>query len=532
MNKLTLTALFLSLGFLLTATHSVSAKEPVALKMEIEVDDDSADKKSAKKTLTPQKQTPTEGSISKNLSSISNGLKCKIDGKEIQYSLQSGTLPIQIGSDKPQASMFYLAYTREDVADDIDSRPITFCINGGPGSSSVWLHLGGMSPTRIQISPDKKNRKPFVLKANEYSILDKTDLVFIDPISTGFSTGKTTKDAKTFHAFDKDLTSIAEFIRLYITRTKRWGSPKYICGESYGGLRAAALPHELQKKYHLELDGVILVSGLLDFQTLISSETNDLPYIAMFPSFCATSFHHNQLQGERQDDLQKTLKEAKRFASGLYATGLLKGDELPQKMRKRIIKKYAELTGLSEEYIDKEDLRISTAEFAAELLRDERKTLGRFDGRFTSLVRDANAQRYSFDASASKLFGQFSAAQKSFLSNLGIKNDEPYEILTSKVHPWSYKGFENKYVNVAGKLRSALLQNERLRVLACCGYTDLATPYFGMEYSINHLRLPPEIRKEQIEFSYYSAGHMMYVDDADMKKWKRDLDRFFEKVKE
>ena len=237
-------------------------------------------------------------------------------------------LPVSLGTTK--ASMFYVAYTRENVKSK-KNRPITFCINGGPGSSSVWLHLGGLSPKRVAIDLNKPNRKPFVLKENHFSILDKTDLVFIDPVSTGFSRGKTKKEAKSFHSFDSDLQALAEFVRLYITRSNRWTSPKYFCGESYGGLRAAALPALLMQKHHLELDGVILLSAVLDFQTLKATENNDLPYVLMLPSFAATAWHHKKLGETLQKDLPATLKQAEKFARGQYASALMLGDRVPKK---------------------------------------------------------------------------------------------------------------------------------------------------------------------------------------------------------
>lgn len=473
----------------------------------------------------PETKKDTEAELQAKFKGLAIGVsrEAKIGEQTVPYTLNTGVIPVTVNKDK-KGEIFFTSYIKAGEKDPL--RPITFCYNGGPGSSSVWLHLGGLSPKRVAVMTDR-TQKPFDLQDNPDSILDLTDLVFIDPVSTGFSRGADQDQANAFHNIEKDLESIAEFIRLYTTRNDRWSSPKYLCGESYGGLRTAALSQLLLDEHQMELSGLIMVSPAIDFQTIIAAGTNDLPYILFMPSFTATAFYHKKLDPALQKDLKATLKEAEAFAQGHYARALLMGDSCPPKFMKKVIQDYARLTGLSEDYVRRGNLRIRMQQFSKELMRDQNLIIGRYDGKFTAIVRDQNRETYDFDPSSSGVMGQFSAAIKHYYhQDLGLESDLPYKVLSNDVSPWKYEGFEGHFVDVSSRLRSTMLKNPEMRVLNLCGYTDLATPYMATHHTMNHLLLP-EKQHHNITYAHYMAGHMMYVDPAEMKKMKQDLAAFY-----
>jgi carboxypeptidase C (cathepsin A) len=461
----------------------------------------------------------------------------KINGQNIPYTVTCGTIILkeeaekqdakgESEGEKPKASFFFIAYTRDEVKEP-ETRPITFSFNGGPGSSSVWLHLGLLGPRRVLMDEIGNTLPPpFRLVENEYSLLDETDLVFIDPVSTGFSRVVPGEKAKEFHGYRKDIQSVGDFIRLYTTRYQRWSSPKFLIGESYGTTRAAGLSGYLQERHGMYLNGIMLVSVVLNFQTVSFVLGNDLPYILFLPTFTATAWYHRRLADDLQKDLVSTLKEAEEFAAGEYNLGLMKGSHLPSSEREELVKKLSRYTGLSPEYIERANLRVSIFRFVKELLRDERKTVGRLDSRFTGFDRDAAGEENEFDPSYANIQGPYTAMFNHYVrSQLKFESDLPYEILNMKVWPWSYAEHENRFVDVAETMRKAMTMNPYLKVLVANGYYDLATPYCATGYTLDHLGLEPSLQ-ENLSVAHYEAGHMMYIDTPALKQMKKDLAEF------
>ena len=459
-----------------------------------------------------------------------------IDQKEIHYTVTAGTIVLkeeqEKGSksdgEKAKASVFFVAYTLDNTGDTA-KRPITFSFNGGPGSSSVWLHLGVLGPHCVETDQQGNLlQPPYRLIENQYSVLDQTDLVFIDPISTGFSRVVQGEEAKQFHGFNKDIESIGDFIRLYTTRYQRWISPKFLIGESYGTTRAAGLSGYLQERHGLYLNGIMLISSVLDFQTIRFMNGNDLPYILYLPSFTATAWYHNLLDAELQVDFHQTLKEVEAFAVGEYTLALMKGKDLPEDERQEITRKLVRYTGLPIDYIERADLRVSIMRFCKELLRAQGKTVGRFDSRFTGLDRDSVGERFEYDPSYTNILGPYTATLNDYLrSQLKFESDLAYEILTDRVHPWNYDTHQNQYVNVTDTLRKAMTTNPYLKVFVASGYYDLATPYMATQYTFNHLGLDKSLQ-QNVSMSFYEAGHMMYVHQQSLIQLKKDLSCFIQ----
>src|SRR5882672_1850959 len=450
----------------------------------------------------------------------------KIGGQEIKYTATAGTILLKLDDGTPKASVFYVAYTKDDVSDTA-KRPVTFTFNGGPGSASIWLHLGAFGPRRVEMGDaGALLPPPYKLVDNEYSLLDMTDLVFIDPVSTGYSRAVPGEAPKQFHGIEEDIQSVGDFIRLYATRNKRWTSPKFLAGESYGTTRAAGLSGYLQQRYGMYLNGIILISSILNFQTAEFDTGNDLPYILYLPTYTAIAWYHKKLPGDLQGDLPRAIGESKAFAVGEYADALMAGDALPAPRRSEITQKLARLTGLSPDYIDRTNLRIEIQRFTKELLRSERRTIGRIDARFTGIDRDAAGERPEFDPSIAAIIGPYSGMLNDYVRNdLKFDSDLPYEVLTSRVRPWNYAPYENQYVNVAETLRGAMTQNLFLHVFVAKGYYDLATPFFAADYTFDHLGLDPTLRGH-LSGAYYEAGHMMYVHPPSLAKLKADIAQF------
>ena len=459
-----------------------------------------------------------------------------IGQQEIHYTVTAGTIVLKeeqekdskSDGEKAKASVFFVAYTLDNVGDTA-KRPITFSFNGGPGSSSVWLHLGVLGPRRVETDQQGNLlQPPYQLVENQYSILDQTDLVFIDPISTGFSRVVQGEEAKQFHGFRKDIESIGDFIRLYTTRYQRWTSPKFLIGESYGTTRAAGLSGYLQERHGLYLNGIMLISSVLDFQTIRFMNGNDLPYILYLPSFTATAWYYNLLDEELQADLYQTLREVEEFAVGEYTVALMKGTDLLEDERQEVIRKLTRYTGLPIDYIGRTDLRVNIMRFCKELLRNQGKTVGRFDSRFTGLDRDSVGERFEYDPSYTNILGPYTATLNDYLrSQLEFESDLAYEILTDRVHPWNYDTHQNQYVNVTETLRKAMTTNPYLKVFVASGYYDLATPYMATRYTFNHLGLDKSLQ-QNVSMSFYEAGHMMYVHQQSLIQLKEDLEGFIQ----
>ena len=454
-------------------------------------------------------------------------------GKKIDYTVTTGILILKEETSdrdkesenaKPKAAFFFAAYTRDGV-EDKTRRPLTFAFNGGPGSSSVWLHLGLVGPRRVYMTEEGyMPQPPFKLVDNEYSLLDVSDLVFIDPVSTGFSRPAEGQKASEFHGFKKDIETVGDFIRLYTTRYQRWTSPKFLIGESYGTTRSAGLSGYLQERHGMYLNGIMLVSSILDFQTARFDPGNDLPYILFLPTYAATAYYHGKVRTRKS--LESFLKEVEKFASGEYTLALAKGTSLPARERSRIASELARFTGLSEEYIQRTNLRIEIFRFTKELLRDNNRTAGRLDTRFTGIDRDSAGENFEFDPSMAAITGPYTTTLYDYVrGELKFESDLPYEILNPKVWPWSYAQNENNYVNVAETLRKSMSANPYLKVHVANGFFDLATPYFATRYTFDHLGLDASLQGN-ISMSYYPAGHMMYIHMPSLAALKARLVEF------
>jgi carboxypeptidase C (cathepsin A) len=483
-------------------------------------------------------QNPVSASPSPSDHLVVSQHRVTVGGRELRYTATAGTIVLReeaekagdggptADGEKPRATVFFVAYTLDGVEDPA-RRPITFSFNGGPGSSSVWLHLGLLGPRRVQLDDDgNPPPPPYRLVENESSLLDVSDLVFIDPVNTGFSRVVPGEAAKQFHGFKRDIESVGDFIRLYSSRYQRWGSPKFLIGESYGTTRAGGLAGYLQERHGLYLNGIMLISAVLNFGTLEFDPGNDLPALLFLPTYTATAFYHRRLPEELQRDLRATLEEVQAFAMGDYALALLQGANLDGERRAQIVARLARYTGLSEEYVERCNLRIRDDRFVKELLRHERRTVGRLDSRFTGVDADAGGERAERDPSYSAIQGPYSATLNAYVrGELHYESDLPYEILTGRVHPWSYGEHENRYVDVADTLRGAMAQNPHLRVYVASGYYDLATPYFATDYTLSHLALDASLR-QNLRVSYFEAGHMMYVHRPSLLKLREDLAGF------
>ena len=450
----------------------------------------------------------------------------RIGGQEIKYTATAGTTVMRTEEGDAKATIFYIAYTRDDVS-DFSQRPIMFTFNGGPGSSSVWLHLGAFGPRRVDMGDaGALLPPPYKLVDNESSLLDVTDIVFIDPVSTGYSRPAPGESPNQFHGVQEDVQSVGDFIRLYATRNKRWASPKFLAGESYGTTRAAGLSGYLQQRHGMYLNGIILISSVLNFQTSDFNSGNDLPYILYLPTYTAIAWYHKRLPSDLQSDLKKAVQESEDFANGDYTVALMAGDSLPSAKHAEVVKKLARLTGLSEEYIERTNMRVEIERFTKELLRGQRRTVGRIDGRFTGIDLDAAGETPEYDPSIAAIMGPYTGALNDYVrGDLKFDSDLPYEILTGRVAPWSYKPYENRYVDVGETLRTAMTQNPFLRVFVAKGYYDLATPFFAADYTFDHLGLDPSLRGH-ITGGYFESGHMVYAHLPSLAKLKQDTAQF------
>jgi len=464
-----------------------------------------------------------------------------IAGQGVTYVAETGMLPILKPDGTSRASVFYVAYTRQDKSEignrpvprstaeggksEMEQRPVTFCFNGGPGSSSVWLHLGALGPRRVKMNADGTlPPPPFGLVDNEYSILDGSDLVFIDPVATGFSRPVKDEKADQFFGDSADLDSVGEFIRLWTTRHERWLSPKYLCGESYGVFRAAGLADHLRSRYGMYLNGLILVSGVLDFATIADNPGNDVPYPLSLPAYTAAARFHKKLPPDLQSDLPRALADARAFAKGEYASALQQGDALSAEGHRKIAAGLARFTGLKPQVIEDNHLRIDEGVFRKQLLHDEGLILGAYDARITGRDDDPASSYPDFDPSFAATLGPFSAAMNSYVrGELKFEDDLPYEILAG-VQPWNY-GVRNNYANAEQKLASTMNQIPYMRILVLGGRCDLVCPIDTVHYALDHMSLDATYRTN-ITYAEFDAGHMMYVNLPDLKKMQTDLENF------
>ena len=449
-----------------------------------------------------------------------------IGGQTISYTARAGTMIMKDEEGKPRASFFFTSYTKDGA--DPARRPITYTFNGGPGSSSVWLHMGAFGPKRVAYADDMGNaaRPPYRTVDNEGSILDVTDLVFIDPVTTGYSRAIPFADASKFHGVDSDIQSVGEFIRLWTTRYGRWSSPKFLAGESYGTTRAAGLSGWLASQ-GFYLNGIVLISSILNFETASFDSGNDLAYELFLPTYTAIAWYHKRLSSELQaGTLEHAVAESEQFALGDYTHALMQSDRISDQERRDVAAKLARLTGLSPEYIDRANLRVRIDRFDKELLRNQRRIVGRLDGRFIGIDKDAAGESTEQDPSYSAIFGEYTAVVNDYVRReLKFDTDLPYEILTGKVRPWSYDRASNRYVDVAETLRGAIAQNPFMKVFVANGYYDLATPFAATRYTFARMQLDPDLRKN-VSMDYFETGHMVYIDRKAQARLKKDVDEF------
>ncbi|HEX4796976.1 MAG TPA: hypothetical protein VH370_24510 [Humisphaera sp.] len=451
----------------------------------------------------------------------------KLEEQTLKYTATAGQMPLKNAAGDTEAHIFYMAYTVDDS--DHAKRPLTFAFNGGPGSASVWVHMGAMGPRRTKLLDNgDMPPPPFSVVDNEQTWLGKTDLVFIDPVGTGYSRAKSVDVARRMNGVEGDLQSIGEFIRMYLTRNDRWLSPLFIAGESYGTFRAAGLAGRLDED-GIAVNGVILISTVLNFGVLRPSTSNNIAYALHLPTYTADAFYHKKLPSDLDKDLPTTLKEVEGWAMGGYLEALDKGDTLTAEERKATITKLARYTGLEERYLDESEMRLDVSHFTRQLLRDKKLTIGRYDGRMTGPSPLNAGEVSTFDPSGSLTRPPFTAAFMNYVrTELNYKSDMEYYILGGGIQPWDW-GAQNNFADATPYLRTAFQQNPHMRLMVCASYYDLATPYFAAEYTINHMGLHQDMH-ERIKWSFYEAGHMMYIDKAMRVKLTKDVGEFMDKA--
>lgn len=506
-------------------TMPLSAQEPPA---KAEDAGKSAEQKEDAKSGKPEKPREETPQV--------RAAKVTLAGAEISYQAQTGTIPVLKDDGTTRGNVFYVYYVATDgegkrlAAKDTTTRPVMFCFNGGPGASAVWLHLGGLGPRRLDFPPD--GLTPATVSRvvdNPNSILDATDLVFVDPIGTGVSRAAKGEKPEQFFGLDEDIEAVGEFVRLFTTREQRWASPKYLLGESYGVMRVGGLAEYLQEKHGLYCEGVALMSGILSFQTLNGATGNDLPCTIYLPTMTATAHYHRRLAPDLQTDFAKAVAESRAFARGEYATALLKGAALTPTERSRTATQLARFTGLTAEQAEEQDLRIDPSFFREMLLRKEGKILGRFDARVTGEDGNRSTPRPEFDPSFSNIVGGFASAVNAYVrGELNYESDHPYHVLTPL--PWRWSSFEGRYVSTEDRFAEALKTNPRLRVLVMAAHRDLACPEDAVAYSLSHITIPAAARA-RIATQHYESGHMMYLYRPDAEKLRRDLVEFVKPAK-
>ncbi len=452
-----------------------------------------------------------------------------LNGQAIAYTATAGTLLVRDNDNKPYGSFFYVAYTKDGVTDE-KTRPVTFLYNGGPGSASLWLEMGSVGPVRVETdSPQPTGPAPYRMVPNQYSLLDKTDLVFIDAVGTGFSRPVEKATEKDFAGTDQDVRSFERFIVRYITVNKRWNSPKFLMGESYGTTRSAALVDALENQ-GIACNGVILVSSILNYA--IQAPGLDERSIGDLPSFAAVAYYHDKL-AQKPADFKAFLREVRAFARGPYAEALAQGDNLSEQQRNFIAAKVSAYTGLSAQYVKEANLRVSAPGFRKELLRGENEILGRYDARFEGSDMDAAGGTPGYDPSETAVKGAFVAAFHDFLANdLKYTSHDDYLVLAPNViQSWDWKhrspdGQVEQMPYVAGDLADAMRKNPKLRVFSANGLFDLATPFFTTEFDLSHMNLDPKLRAN-VEIGYYPSGHMIYLNVDALKQLSGDLKKFY-----
>ncbi len=443
----------------------------------------------------------------------------QVGGKTLNYTATAAQMPLKTASGETEAHIFYVAYTLDGA--EPGKRPLTFAFNGGPGSASLWVHIGAMGPRSPKLLANgNMPPPPYQMIDNEYTWLDQTDLVFIDPVGTGYSRAKDHDVAKRMNGVAGDLQSVGEFIRMYLVRNSRQLSPLFLAGESYGTFRAAGLAGYLIDR-GIAFNGVVLVSTTLNLET-IWSRSDDLVYALELPTYAADAWYHKKVPADLQrKDLKSFLKEVETFAMGEYSTALNKGDELSPAERKAVIDKLVRYAGLDANYIDESNLRFDVAHFSRQLLRDKHQTIGRLDGRLTGPSSLNTGETSEYDPSSTLTTPPFTAVYTSYLAKeLNYKTDMDYYV-TGGILPWDY-GVQNGFGDTTSLLHNAFTKNPYMKVMVAAAYFDLATPYFAAQYTFNHMGLDPEMHK-RISWDFYQSGHMLYIDNDSHAKFKKDI---------
>jgi carboxypeptidase C (cathepsin A) len=457
-------------------------------------------------------------------------------GEEISYTATAATQVFESGDQK--VSFFYMSYTKDDA--DPATRPIMYCFNGGPGSSTVWLNLGLFGPKRMEFDEEgfKKSMQGRLVD-NDYSILNVADVVCIDAMGTGLSRTEEKGEEKKFHHFKKDIEVFSEFIVHHLNRNGRWASPKYLAGESYGTLRGAGIARQLFEHHNVEFNGIIFVSTILNYQTsaigsnMLVHPGNDLPFAVYLPTYAATAWYHGRVADQyKQMPLREFLDEVEDFALGEYWTALARGDQLDVEQREAVSSRLQAYTGVSAAFLDKYDLRIHIMRFCKELLADQKRTVGRLDSRYVGIERPGSSESLEADPSGDATRGVAAVALNDYLrSELGFDTKDIYNILAMDVwKTWDYEEFKGRYVDTSEDFRDLLSRSPGTKVLAANGYYDLATPHFATEYTFSHMGLDPEVR-ENIRMEYYEAGHMMYVHKPSLEALAGHLREFVEETR-
>ncbi|MEO5859283.1 MAG: peptidase S10 [Pyrinomonadaceae bacterium] len=451
----------------------------------------------------------------------------RIGGRQLNYTVTTGFMPIKNSvSGEVEARLFYMAYTLDNPP---ANRPLMISFNGGPGSASVWLHMGALGPRRVKMLDDGlMPPAPYETVDNESSWLDQTDIIFVDPVGTGYSRAARPDLASKFFSVNGDIESIGEFIRMYLGRSERWHSPLYLVGESYGTTRAAGLSNHLFER-GIAVNGILLISTVLNFQSIRFADNNDLPLILIFPSYTATAWYHKQLPVDLQArPLRDVLKESEAFATNEFAPAMLKIDRLSASEKSSLLDKFSRYSGLSRDFVDENNFRVDLDEFNKELLRKQRRSTGRLDSRFQGFDKDSAGEGPDFDPSMTAIRTPYTAVFNDYVRReLNFKSDLEYYILGGGISsPWNWNT-NNQYADTSQALSAAMRKNPYMKVFVASGYYDMATPYFAAEYTIAALNLDPQLRRN-FSFAYYEAGHMMYIEKNSLRKLKEDISAFMQ----
>jgi carboxypeptidase C (cathepsin A) len=447
----------------------------------------------------------------------------RLDGREIKYTATAGTVPIRLDNSQVAARMFFVAYARD--GEDPKTRPVSFLYNGGPGAATIWLHMGSFAPKHVKMADDGfQPAPPFRLQDNENSLIEATDMVFVDAISTGFSRTAPGVSSQQFHGQSGDIRAFGEFINNWLITYNRMASPKYLIGESYGTIRSAGLSQELQQRHGIDLNGIALVSSLLTYQTVSPAPDNDVAYAANIETFTADAWYHKKLPADLQAlNLKQAVDQSRTFAWGDYMSTLTKGNTLTDTEKNGMAQKLARFTGLSPQFILNANLRVTAERFRKELLRDKRLALGRLDGRFTSIDLDAAGEREEFDISNQAVQGPYTAMFHDYLkTELKWESDLHYPS-SGNVRPWTYD--QNRYMDMTEALRGTMTRNPSLRVFVAIGYYDMATVMGGAEFNFTHLAYDRQVT-DRVSYGYYEAGHMIYTRPSAHKALTQDIMKF------